>query len=178
MANSRVDDFPVSNQINPMDTTVLLIGSIVVFILVVMFIVAYGGPSAPVPVPALQVAPPTNPCDCPDQRKHRDNCPRRRHRSGCGCDRCRGGNGSRRRWHRRESRHRDRDGPFYEHGGRDRDDGLLDGMDGFTGTESTPAPTEGGYMSNADAQKGKAPVMPQAPTMPQPPTTVTIGVPA
>ena len=151
-----------------MDTTVLLIGSVIVFILVVMFIVVYGGPSAPVPVPALQVAPPTNSCDCPDQREHRDNCPRRRHKSGCGCDRCRGGNGERRRWHRswrRESRHHsdsDPDGPYYQHGG----DGLLDGMDGFTGTESQPAPT------NADAQKGKAPVAPGGQT------TVTVGVPA
>ena len=175
-----------------MDTTVLLIGSIIVFILVVMFIVVYGGPSAPVPVPALQVAPPTNPCGCPDQREHRNNCPRRRHKSGCGCDRCRGGNGERRRWHRswrRESKDRDREGPFYEHGGRDEDDGLLYGMDGFTGTESTPAPTSAPYMSN-NVQNGptimpQAPttpkpptIMPQAPTTPKPPTTVTVGVPA
>ena len=123
-----------------MDTSTLLIGAVIVFIAVVMFIVVYGGPSTtPIAVPTI--TPPvlqadTKDCGCPKRDRCRDDCPKRRprkeHKEDCGCDPC-----------RKRRRHSDPDGPYYAHGGRDDDSGLLYGtMDGFQNgvLESTAAP--------------------------------------
>jgi hypothetical protein len=121
-----------------MDTSMLLIGAIVLFILVVMFIVVYGGPStvpiaAPIP-PVLQAD--TKDCGCPKKDKCREDCPKKKeHKKDCGCDPC-----------RKRRRRSDPDGPYYAHGGRrdrdDYDDLLYDDMDGFADgvAESKPAP--------------------------------------
>ncbi len=114
----------------------ILIGSIVLFILVVMFIVVYGGPStvpiaAPIP-PAMQVD--TKDCGCPKKDKCKEECPKKEHKRDCRCDPCR-------------RRRRD---PYYAHGGRDRDDGMLyDDMDGFQDgvAESKPAPFKESFRS-------------------------------
>lgn len=111
----------------------LLIGAVVLFILVVMFVVVYGGPStipiaAPIP-PVLQAD--TKDCGCPKKDKCKEDCPKKKHKRDCGCDPC------------RRRRRSDPDGPYYAHGGRDRDDGMLyDDMDGFADgvAESKPAP--------------------------------------
>ena len=123
----------------------ILIGAIVLFILVVMFIVVYGGPST-VPI-AATIAPvmqaDTKDCGCPKKDKCRDDCPKKKekkHKRDCGCDPCR----------KRRGRHSDPDGPYYAHGGRDRDDGLLyDDMDGFQNgvAESGPAPFKESFRS-------------------------------
>jgi len=126
-----------------MDTSMILIGAIVLFILVVMFIVVYGGPSttpiaAPI-APVLQAD--TKDCGCPKKDKCKEDCPKKKkaHKRDCGCDPC-----------RKRRRHSDPDGPYYAHGGRDRDDGLLyDDMDGFADgvAESTPAPFKESFRS-------------------------------
>jgi len=111
-------------------------GAVVLFILVVMFIVVYGGPSTnpalvPPPPPVLQAT--DNSCGCPRKDRHEDSCRRKEHKKDCGCDPCR----------KKHRRHSDPDGPYYAHGGRNRDDGLLYGdMDGFADgvAESKPAP--------------------------------------
>lgn len=115
-----------------MDTSTVLIGAIVVFIAVVMFIVVYGGPSTN-PIPAPVMTPPvlqadTKDCGCPKKDRCREDCPRKRkeHKKNCACDPC------------RRRRHSDPEGPYYAHGG----DGLLyDDTDGFEDgvAESKPA---------------------------------------
>jgi len=112
----------------------ILMGAVVLFILVVMFIVVYGGPSTtPIAVPTIApvLQADTKDCGCPKKDRCRDDCPKkkREHKRDCGCDPCR----------KRRGRHSDPDGPYYAHGG----DGLLyDDMDGFQNgvAESGPAP--------------------------------------
>jgi len=108
-----------------MDTSLLLIGAIVLFILVVMFVVVYGGPSTkPIAVPILQAV--NKDCGCPRKDRCEEDCPikkrkeRKEHKKGCGCDPC-----------RKKKYPREEDSEL-----------LYDDMDGFQNSmrDSAPAP--------------------------------------